>query len=89
MRDGFASLALVLRAILLFAPLRSFLPPGLVLTALGTLYGLGVALTRHEGIPVAGLLVVLLGLLMCLLGLIADQLSQLRLAELDRQQEPK
>ncbi|MBM3491312.1 MAG: glycosyltransferase family 2 protein [Alphaproteobacteria bacterium] len=86
LRDGFASLALVMRAILLFAPLRFFLPPGLLLTALGTLYGLVVALNRHEGIPVAGMLVTLLGLLMCLLGLLADQLSQLRLAELDRQQ---
>lgn len=80
--DGFATLVLVLRMIMLFAPLRIFLRLGGLFIAAGILYSLWIALAMGTGVPVAGAVVVLIGVLFVLLGLIADQISQLRLAQL-------
>lgn len=80
--DGFAALALVLRMIMLFAPLRIFLRAGLLLAIAGATYGLAMALTRFQGIPAGAVLVTATGFMLCVLGLIADQLSQMRLERL-------
>ena len=80
--DGFEALALVLRMVLLFAPLRIFLGLGSGLIVLGGTYSLVIGLAMGLGVPVAGLLVTIAGLLLCMLGLIADQISQLRLNQL-------
>jgi len=82
--DGFLALMLVLRIIMLFAPMRLFLRLGLLLLLLGTIYGLAVALTVGEGVPSAAIGVSLSGILMALFGLTADQISQLRLAVYDQ-----
>jgi glycosyltransferase involved in cell wall biosynthesis len=79
---GFATLALVLRIVLLFAPMRVFFAPGVVMLIAGIVYGMVKATTSGQGIPVAGLLVTMTGLLSAMLGLIADQISQLRLSQL-------
>lgn len=81
--DGFTSLLLVLRTVTLFAPLRMFFMPGLVLLAIGLAYGIGTALLLGRGLPTAALLVMNAGMMLCVLGLIADQVSQLRLGTLD------
>lgn len=81
--DGFAALALVLRMLMLFEPLRLFLPSGAAIFALGLIYGLWISAADGTGFPVAGLLAVLVGLNVCMLGLIADQISQMRLTRLD------
>ena len=79
--DGFSTIMLVLRMIMLFAPLRIFLRLGGLLILIGIIYSLGIALATNRGIPVGGALVILLGVLFILLGLIADQISQMRLAQ--------
>ena len=80
--DGFEALALVLRMVLLFAPLRIFLGLGSMFIALGGAYSLVIGLAMGLGLPVGGLLVTIAGLLLCMLGLVADQISQLRLNQL-------
>jgi glycosyltransferase involved in cell wall biosynthesis len=81
--DGLQAVILVLRTIMLFAPLRIFLGLGLVLMALGLAYGITLALMTGRGVPTAAVLSVLSGLLFCLQGLIADQISQMRLNQLE------
>lgn len=79
---GFQSLALVLRMVMLFAPLRIFLTLGSVLSAVGISYGLFQALRMGQGFPALATLVTILGVLCMFLGLIADQISQIRLSKL-------
>jgi glycosyltransferase involved in cell wall biosynthesis len=78
--DGIAALTLIVRIVMLVAPLRIFMRTGIGFILLGLIYGLAVALLEGVGFPVAGLGVVIFGLMLCFLGLIADQISQLRLA---------
>jgi len=82
--DGFMALMLVLRIIMLFAPMRLFLRLGVSLLLLGVIYGLAVAFTVGEGIPSLAIGVSLSGILLALFGLTADQISQLRLAVYDQ-----
>lgn len=81
-RDGFSALALVVRIVMLFAPLRIFLRGGLAIAAAGVMYSAATALLLGHGVPVAGALTILAGLLLVAVGLIADQISQLRLIQL-------
>jgi glycosyltransferase involved in cell wall biosynthesis len=80
--DGFRAVILVLRTVMLFAPLRIFLTTGLVLLIAGGAYGFGSAIYTGRGVPVSALFAGTAGLLLMMLGLIADQISQLRLAML-------
>jgi glycosyltransferase involved in cell wall biosynthesis len=82
LRDGFDAVLQLIRAILLFAPMRFFLPLGLGSFALGTVYSLGIAWIRGSGLPVGGMFLMTLGVLVVMLGLLADQISQLRLSRL-------
>lgn len=86
--DGFEAMTLVLRMVMLFAPLRIFFGGGALLASVGAAYSAALALVVGEGVPTLGALVVLLGLLLCLLGLIADQISQLRLGQLPNSEQP-
>ena len=83
MSDGFEALVLVLRVITLFAPLRIFLPLGLTLFFFGAGYGAYIALVSGTGVPTLAVLTVLVGLMFCLQGLIADQISYMRLSQLE------
>jgi hypothetical protein len=78
LKDGFETLILVFRLIMLFAPLRIFLSAGLLLTSTGFVYGTVVALTQRRGFPSAAALAMIIGFMLCMLGLVADQISQLR-----------
>jgi len=82
LKDGFEAILQLIRAVMLFGPLRLFLPLGLALLALGTLYSLVMLMIVGQGLPPAGVLVLLAGLLSIMLGLIADQISQLRLTRI-------
>jgi glycosyltransferase involved in cell wall biosynthesis len=82
LRDGFSTLALVIRIVMLFAPLRIFLRGGLAIAGAGIAYSVVLALVLRQGVPVAGALTILSGLLFMAVGLIADQISQLRLIQL-------
>jgi glycosyltransferase involved in cell wall biosynthesis len=81
LKAGFASLLLVLRVIMMFAPMRIFLPTACGLLLVGAVYGTFVAMLRQEGFPIFSVFLMLSGLIIGMLGLIADQLSQLRLAQ--------
>jgi glycosyltransferase involved in cell wall biosynthesis len=82
--DGFFALMLVLRVLMLFAPMRIFLRFGMILVAIATIYGLIIALLAGRGIPASAVGLALTGMLAALFGLMADQISQLRLAAYDR-----
>ncbi len=83
LKDGFEAILQLLRAVLLFSPMRFFLPLGGAAFALGVVYSLLMAASTGLGVPVAGLLLVVSGLLTIFFGLIADQISQLRLNQLN------
>lgn len=83
LKDGFEAILQLLRAVLLFAPMRVFLRLGGWAFALGFLYSLAVALITGRGIPTAGVFIMTTGILAAVLGLIADQISQLRLSQLN------
>lgn len=82
LKDGFEAILMLLRCVLLFAPMRVFLPLGAGLLAAGAVYSLAVASIMAQGLPVGGVLVILTGVLSIMLGLIADQISQMRLSQL-------
>jgi glycosyltransferase involved in cell wall biosynthesis len=82
LRDGSEAILMLVRSVLLFAPMRFFMPMGLGLIGLGSLYSLLMLHLVGIGIPVGGMLVITVGFLAIILGLIADQISQLRLDQL-------
>jgi glycosyltransferase involved in cell wall biosynthesis len=85
LKDGFAAMVKVLDLIMLFAPMRIFFRGGVLLVLIGVAYSLIRALVSGQGVPVAGMLIVVTGILSSLLGLIAKQLSELRLSQLQPQ----
>ena len=82
LKDGFEAILMLLRAIMIFAPIRVFFPFGLWMVAIGLVYGFAIFLMRREGFPVGAMLLVVVGLLSMMLGLIADQISQMQLTRL-------
>lgn len=82
--DGFRTMLLVFRIVTLFAPMRVFLPIGGGTVTLGFLYSLWVALREGVGFPVLGAIVMVTGVLIAMIGLVADQISQIRLSEIER-----
>lgn len=82
--DGFMSLVLVLRIIMLVAPLRIFLRLGLASVLVGSAYGISLALLSKQGFPTLGVVIVLLGITLSIFGLVADQISQMRLSQFDQ-----
>jgi glycosyltransferase involved in cell wall biosynthesis len=78
LRDGFNTVFLMIRLIVLFNPLRFFLPPSILLVVSGLIYGLSLALIRGHGVPTLALLMVMTGLIATMFGLLADQISSLR-----------
>ena len=78
LRDGSNTVFLVIRLIVLFNPLRFFMPPALALVLVGTGYGIARAWYSGLGIPVLSALLVIAGVLTVFFGLLADQLSSLR-----------
>lgn len=81
-RDGFNTMALVIRTTALFAPLKIFLRTGGMIFTLGIFYSLFKALQLGGGVPVAGATSTLGGVLLMAVGILADQISQLRLIQL-------
>lgn len=78
-RDGFNTFLLIIRTIMLFDPLRVFIPASTGLVALGILYCLYDSLSKQRlNIPNGALLVMLAGVLVFFFGLIADQISAIR-----------
>lgn len=82
LNDGVDAMLILLRCVLLFAPLRFFLPVGGWVFLIGFVYSSAVAVEVRQGIPVGGMFLLLTGMLIWVLGLIADQISQMRLVQL-------
>jgi glycosyltransferase involved in cell wall biosynthesis len=78
-KDGVDAILQLIRAILLFFPMRFFLPISAGFISLGTIYSVIMALYKKMGLPVAGILLIIVGVLIAILGIIADQISQIRL----------
>ncbi|MDX2235657.1 MAG: glycosyltransferase family 2 protein [Hyphomonadaceae bacterium] len=91
LRHAFGSIAIVLRTVMLFAPLRIFLALSVPLLLGGAAYGAFMAVTAGRGVPTLAVLLIVSGGFLFLGGLLADQISQLRLSQLrhldDRQRE--
>jgi glycosyltransferase involved in cell wall biosynthesis len=88
LKDGFEAILMLLRAIMIFAPIRVFFPFGLWLAAIGLVYGFAIFFARRAGFPVGAMLMVVVGLLSMMLGLIADQISQMQLSRLSESAPP-
>lgn len=87
LKDGFEAILWLLRAVMLFAPIRIFLPAGVILILLSVIYSVVIIIIVDKGLPTASVLLAIAGLLSIMLGLIADQISQLRIDQLPAEEE--
>ena len=79
LQDGLGTIVLLLRIIMLFNPLKIFLPFSIFSFSFGVVYGIYKLVTMYgHGLSVGSLLIMLLGLLSFIIGLLADQISTLR-----------
>ena len=83
LRHGFETLLNILRATLIFAPLRLYGAVGVTLSVMGMGYGFAMALAAGKGFPTFGLVLLTAGLMLLALGLIADQISHWRLSTME------
>ena len=83
LRHGFETLLNILRATLIFRPLRLYGTIGLAFLGLGIAYGFTVAFAAGEGFPTFGLVLVTAGMMLLALGFIADQISHWRLSTME------
>jgi glycosyltransferase involved in cell wall biosynthesis len=87
LRDGIGFLLIMMKVIMLFAPLRVFLPVSLVSFMLGIVWG-GYNLWVYSHFTPATLLLMVTALLTFLMGLIGEQIAQLRLSRIDEDHHP-
>ena len=76
-RDGYKTFLLIIRVIVLFNPLKVFMPASLFLFAAGvvfTLYGIAV----FGRAPNMGILAILSSIILFFMGILADQISSIR-----------
>jgi glycosyltransferase involved in cell wall biosynthesis len=73
----------ILNIILLFDPLRVFLPLSLLFIIAGLVWGTIVAINMGRGLSVAAMLSVVVGMILFVLGLLANQISSMRMERLD------
>jgi len=77
-RDGYNTFILILRTIVLFDPLKVFLPPSLLLGLFGVLFSI-YGIIRYNSFPETGVLVITAAIILFFLGILADSISALRL----------
>ena len=80
LKHGTSTLMLILRLIVLFNPLKVFLPVSFSLMGLGVIYEIFWGILLIDGIKLipGALLLILAGLLIFFFGLLADQISEIR-----------
>lgn len=83
-RDGYRTIRIISRVLFLFKPFRFFGSMGIVFILIGSIYGINRAISLHQGIPILASLVIILGVQSFFWGLISNQISALRLEELER-----
>jgi glycosyltransferase involved in cell wall biosynthesis len=74
---GFETIILILRIMILFEPLRIFVPLSVIFGGLGILWAIPYAI-QQRGISVGALLLIITGLLTFMLGLLSDQIAAIR-----------
>lgn len=78
-RDGFNTLMLIIRVIVLFDPLRFFIPASILLFLTGVFYSIFIMILKMElNIPSGALLTILTSVLIFFFGIISDQISMMR-----------
>lgn len=77
-RHGFTVLMLILRLVVLFSPLRIFMPVAIALAVLGVVYGAYVIVTVRLTLANGALLCLLGALMIFFFGLVVDQISFMR-----------
>lgn len=79
-RDGFNTLLLILRLIVLFNPLKVFIPSSFFLVIIGMIYEIiwGYILSPHIRLLPGALMTILTGIIIFFFALIMDQISQIR-----------
>ena len=83
LRDGWATLTLILRIVILFEAFGFFALLSFLQIVPGLAYGVTLALTRGLGFPVLAATLVLSGLLTFFMGLVCDQIVSLRKERLE------
>ena len=76
-RDGFGFIMLIIRTIVLFNPLKVFLPVAIMLFILGFSY-LSYELVLHLNVPDSAVLLIVSSILIFFFGILADQISSMR-----------
>lgn len=76
--DGYNTFILILRTIVLFDPLKVFLPPSIFLGLFGVLFSC-YGILRFRSVPESGVIVIVSAILLFFLGILADSISALRL----------
>lgn len=77
-RDGFRTLLVIFRILVLFKPLLFFGGFSIILILFGVIYGFSLAFTSGRGFPVLAALSIILGIQLLFLGVLSDQISLLR-----------
>ena len=72
---------------LIFNPAIFYSKLGIIIILIGSFYSLYKAFINNIGIPTLGALIIILGILIIFFGLIADQISNLRLSQIDSDNE--
>ena len=85
--DGFKSIYNAIRVLTLFNPAIFYSKLGIIIILIGSFYSLYKAFINNIGIPTLGALIIILGILIIFFGLIADQISNLRLSQIDSDNE--
>jgi len=76
-RDGYKTFLLIIRVIVLFNPLKVFMPASLFLFTVGTLFTLYGIITFGRA-PNTGVLAILSSIILFFMGILADQISSIR-----------
>ncbi len=77
-RDGWRTLTLLVRMLVLFEAFGFFTLLSLLQIVPGVVYGIWIALRNQEGFPILASTVIISGLLTFFMGLLGDQISELR-----------
>jgi glycosyltransferase involved in cell wall biosynthesis len=83
LRDGFNTLVLILRTIMLFSPLRVFLPVSLFMVFSAIVYSVYEILVNDQGLSVLGSTIFVGGIIVFFIGMVTDQISALRMQLLE------
>lgn len=83
-RDGLATLMLLLRLVTLFNPMRFFMPISVLLFGVGMVYGSYKLVQTGTGLSTGSLLIIGMSIIAFFFGLLCDQVSQLRLERFEK-----